>query len=71
MLDPPGRFPTGCIGVVAIIVTLFILAMAFHDIFIKPCRATGSWRKVTSNLGTYERAYIDNSEWCLWVRGAF
>ena len=61
----------GIIAVVAILVTLFIGTMAAQEIVVAPCRATESWHTVTNDFGAYETAYVDNSRWCLWVRGNF
>jgi hypothetical protein len=47
------------------------LALAFHDIVVWPCQATSNWHTVTTSVGTYQTAYKDNTEWCLWIRGQF
>jgi len=77
LLYPPaasamGKYPG--IAVAVIIVGAFLVAMAFHDVVIAPCRATTSPHTVTNNLNPdnrYTTEYKDSGEWCLWVRGTF
>ena len=60
------------IVIAVIIVGTLLVAMAFHDVVIAPCRAMTSPHTVTNNLGyPYTTEYKDSGEWCIWVRGTF
>jgi glucan phosphoethanolaminetransferase (alkaline phosphatase superfamily) len=75
LLHPPAASAMGKhpgIVVAVIIVGAFLVAMAFHDAVIAPCRAMTSPHAVTNNLGyPYTTEYKDSGEWCIWVRGTF
>jgi hypothetical protein len=75
LLHPPAASAMGkhpAIVIAVIIVGAFLVAMAFHDVVIAPCRATTNPHRVTDNLGNpYITEYKDSGEWCIWVRGAF
>jgi glucan phosphoethanolaminetransferase (alkaline phosphatase superfamily) len=75
LLHPPAASAMGKhpgIVIAVIIVGTLLVAMAFHDVVIAPCRAMTSPHIVTNNLGyPYTTEYKDSGEWCIWVRGTF
>jgi glucan phosphoethanolaminetransferase (alkaline phosphatase superfamily) len=77
LLHPPAASAMGKhpgIVIAVIIVGTLLVAMAFHDVVIAPCRATTSPHTVTTNLNLgnpYTTEYKDSGEWCIWVRGTF
>jgi hypothetical protein len=53
---------------IGIFLTLAIVTFVLHNLIVRPCGVTTNWHSVTTSVGTYSTKYIDNSEWCLWIR---